>query len=336
MSQAQKLQAIKKLATLSEAISLILLTRIKKASAKTKLDSLEVTFGRVLFSKYSDEARETLNKAIAKFAAGKGAPKQADVKRMLDKFESEFGAMGEVERKTVEKYTLMMYTVNKEGLATTLKITPRMTLVDGAAVKAIGEEQVYWIGNFYNRSLSEQIRVTVDHTMLKEGLSRLEAGKTLHGRLVRHFGIGKGTASPVQVPPTFRGTLQDYFSGLSATVRNRATNIGNVITYQEIGVEEYEIIAVMDERTSEICQLMNGRRFTIEQAREYVEKYLGATTPEEIKDQVGWRKPADVEKILKGPKGKQQERLSGAGMQLPPYHFRCRTTTRVTQYAKLV
>ena len=336
MNRIQKLQKIKQLAALSEVVSLLFLVKLQKASAKSKLNSLEATFGRVMFSNYSDEARDVMNKEIAKFVARKGAPKQSDVKKMLNSFEDRFGKLGEIERNTIEKYTLMMYTVNKEGLATLLKIEPRMTLVDSAAVTAIGEEQVYWVGNFYNKNLSEQIRTTVEHTMLKEGLSRSEAGKTLHGRLIRHFGIGKGKPSPVMVPPNFRGTPQDYFSGLSATVRNRATNIGNIITYQEIGVEEYEIIAVMDERTSWICQQMNGRRFTIEQAGEYVSKYLGAKTPEEIKDQVGWRKQADVEKILKAPKAKQQARLAGAGLQLPPYHFRCRTTTRVTKYAKLV
>ena len=67
MNQIQKLQKIKKLAAFSEVLSLLLLTRIQKASAASKLKSLEATFGRVMFSNYSDEARDVMNKEIAKF-----------------------------------------------------------------------------------------------------------------------------------------------------------------------------------------------------------------------------------------------------------------------------
>lgn len=61
-------------------------------------------------------------------------------------------------------------------------------------------------------------------------------------------------------------------AALSAIVRlvrteaNRVQNMALMAAYKENGVERYEYVAIMDERTSEICEGLNGKTFLVAEA----------------------------------------------------------------------
>jgi len=89
--------------------------------------------------------------------------------------------------------------------------------------------------------------------------------------------------------------------------------------YQELGIEYLEVLAVMDERTSEICKMMNGRIIPVANAAGQRDAMMAAKSPEDVKTISPWLKPAQL-------KGLDTKGIMGKGVIMPPYHFHCRTT----------
>lgn len=100
-------------------------------------------------------------------------------------------------------------------------------------------------------------RLWADKRALKRALYRtltegVALGKTLNGMVV---GFKKDIAANDKV-----------VERLIRTEFNRAINQAILAAYRENGVDEYEYVAIMDERTSEICQGLNGKRFKVSAA----------------------------------------------------------------------
>ena len=126
-----------------------------------------------------------------------------------------------------------------------------------------------------------------------------------------------------QKEPKMRG----YFDILADHNSTRIGEIGHVSGYERAGVEYAEVVAVLDERTSPICRHLHGRLIPMTALSAQKNKLLDAA------------KSLDIEAAKKA-----QPMLSGAsaamamlepktsgivaqGIGMPPYHFRCRTTT---------
>ena len=67
--------------------------------------------------------------------------------------------------------------------------------------------------------------------------------------------------------------IQEEFSSASyqtrRLIRTEATYVAGQMdleTYRRLGVEEYEYVAILDHRTSEICRELDGQRFLVEEA----------------------------------------------------------------------
>lgn len=86
-------------------------------------------------------------------------------------------------------------------------------------------------------------------------------------------------------------------------------------------IEYYQIKAVIDDRTSAICERLHGTVFPIQRAIDYKNGLLSLTDPEQIKEFSPWYNDKQVESM----KNIQDSDLP-AGLSLPPYHANCRTT----------
>jgi len=111
--------------------------------------------------------------------------------------------------------------------------------------------------------------------------------------------------------------------------------MGRLNLFSQGTFENYVISAIIDTRTSHICLSMDGRIFTIEQGEEQMENVLTAKSSDELKEVAGWRKDLSEfgiegqDDFKRGPKSTAVSKtLADAGMALPPYHFRCRSTIR--------
>ena len=96
----------------------------------------------------------------------------------------------------------------------------------------------------------------------------------------------------------------------------------------EAGVTQVQFSAVIDHRTSEVCLQMNGRIFTIEQAKTNMDNILGQDSIEGLKTVAPWFRDLSSFGVGAGEKltdSITSSRLAEAGVIIPPLHFRCRS-----------
>jgi len=175
---------------------------------------------------------------------------------------------------------------------------------DKHAINWLDKHHLYWIGGYYNKTISGKIGRAIGEGM-KEGLGRQAIGERLKDFFQKYPGISNKP--------------DVYWTGLAANGMNRARNFGMIKGYQELGIEYLEVLAVMDERTSEICKMMNGRIIPVANAAGQRDAMMAAESPEDIKTISPWLKPAQL-------KGLDTKGIMGKGVTMPPYHFHCRTT----------
>jgi hypothetical protein len=204
-----------------------------------------------------------------------------------------------------------------------LKKKVGVTNLDKSVVKSLKRDGPYWIGNFYNSHLSDRIAEIGKKTIVDAGIGRVKAGKIMEGVLRKEFSLFGGKA-PIEsvIPAPFAGKVGDYTRIMTATVAQRDRVYSGISAISDAGFKTFEFIAVMDERTSEICQEMNGRTFTVESGISILENVAKAETPEDFKDVAPW--PKNVEEIRKiagkGSFESQNRNLEKSGIMLPPLH----------------
>jgi len=205
--------------------------------------------------------------------------------------------------------------IKKARLAQT---EPSFDLYDEQAIAQLQDDQMVWIGEHYDKNVRDTVRTAVKPNVI-EGLGRVEAGKRLSRIIEKQL-------KKVVVPGGFSGSDAKYFEGLAANTATNSRVRGQVRSFVDVGVTRLEIVNPMDNRTSQICQYMNGKVFTIPQAVSQIEKVSGATTPDQVKQFHPWLSAKKVKEI--GAGGTKD--LAKQGIVLPPYHFRCRTTVDIS------
>jgi SPP1 gp7 family putative phage head morphogenesis protein len=148
-----------------------------------------------------------------------------------------------------------------------------------------------------------------------------------------------------------------YWEVVAAAFTGRARSWSQMSSYVEAGVQEYVIEAVLDERTTAICRLMHGKRFSVSDALSTFERVETLRDPEGIRLVQPWvREMRDAEtgrrllyaetrrgrvaiaEVLRSAEGRRDDRgefraiasdsrLAGIGVSMPPFHSSCRTTT---------
>jgi hypothetical protein len=193
-----------------------------------------------------------------------------------------------------------------------------LTMADRAAMEALAGQNMFWIGKLYPEHLSARISATISRDMVATGLGRAEVGRILRG-------VVTGSYPGVAVPGTWPGSSGGYYHMLAGTVRNQAANFALLETFSEAKVERYMIQAVLDKRTSAICNMMHGRTFTVETGKRIATARVEAETPEDARAASPWLTPAQVEN-LPGFSETPEAALARAGVAVPPFHGNCRTT----------
>ncbi|MFA5628149.1 MAG: phage minor head protein [Thiohalomonadaceae bacterium] len=106
--------------------------------------------------------------------------------------------------------------------------------------------------------------------------------------------------------PLAKLSQYDQFSFSCRTSYYRAITMDTLDQYQAAGVKKVQIVAFMDDRTSDICRDMHGRVFDISDHHEEYGNSVFVPPREQMVSAVG-RPTGDI------------------GTILPPYHYNCRT-----------
>ena len=172
-------------------------------------------------------------------------------------------------------------------------------LVDSRAVEVLTKHNCFWLGEHYGKHIGPKI-AEITQQALEDGAGRKELADELHQALGGEAGDYK------------------YWDVASSAALVRARSFGAIAGMEEAGITEYEVLAMGDERTCEICGNMNGRVFSVSTAREKINSVLDIEDPEKFKEAMPWQ--------TESPKEKSNKELLDAGMNIPPFHGRCRCT----------
>ena len=206
------------------------------------------------------------------------------------------------------------------------RIIPDFGLVDKSVLRELRKDQMVWLNGNYKSSLRKAIRRAVKAS-LEAGEGRVEAGKRLRTALSGVLLDGHGK------PFGYSGSSDGYFEVVAASVATTARSRAQIRSFSELEIERYTVVNPMDERTTIICQHMNGKQFTVVQGMEQITAESGVADPDEQKRVHPWYSDKQFLAISskKGHASKaDSNRLAEAGMALPPYHAKCRSTVDIS------
>lgn len=160
--------------------------------------------------------------------------------------------------KNIDTIVKNQWIATKKVTAASLKKAGReikagVTTADRAVINVLSNNNNFFVGETYDRAVVENVNRVIA-TNVEKGLPK----RGLNVALRREIGEQVGISSDV------------YYKILSNDVLNRARVFAQVNSFVEAKVKRYEFVAVIDERTSAICEYYDGRIFEVETARKIV------------------------------------------------------------------
>lgn len=205
-----------------------------------------------------------------------------------------------------------------------LDIRPSTTLADERAIAQISKGQKFWIGKYHDDAFSNQIQQITREVMLERGLGRQEAGRVL-GESLGYVNGYIPVKPAVEIPEGWTGGIKQYFDGVAANAATLSRIHGSFEAMMEMGIDVYEILNPLDERTCARCDLMNGAILDVRTSYQHMVDLIGAP-PGTIPDRMPWL--SESEFISRHAAG-GAARLQKEGVGYPPFHFKCRCSVDV-------
>lgn len=222
-----------------------------------------------------------------------------------------------------------------------LSIGSSLSTPDKETAKALLRNQGAYVRDEFGRraeAASEQARKIVS-AMLERGLGSEEISVKLAQDLTLRL-LGRSKA---------------YWEVIATAFLNKARTATQLNAYAEAGITVFRFVAVLDERTTDICRYMDGKTFKVSNALGRQQQAEGLTDTGEIKDVQPWvyrgrdAEGRDMMYFERGGRrhrvayieesavGRQDERgrftdgltdaqLEAAGVTVPPLHPYCRST----------
>lgn len=264
---------------------------------------------KVLLKSWGEASNLAVKKAITKLNGVKGVLGHADIHNVTELLRDTINVS--FLKNTQDGVPVLFdkaYRAGKKSIVDKMGVFMKWEHVDAEALYWLENHHMYWIESFYDKHLSSELSRYVKEG-LQEGLGRKDIGK----RLKEFFESFEGAPIKPAV----------YWRGFAANGMNRARNFGLIQGYQDVGVKYLQVLAVMDERTSNICRNLNGKRYPVWAAASQRDMLMNAQDPEDVKIISPWPKIDDI--VTKG-RVHSTSSLIGSGVIMPPYHFHCRTT----------
>lgn len=175
----------------------------------------------------------------------------------------------------------------------------RQRIIDGMVRSA-----KYYTNEYFNRQVMPALITSVE-----KALSGDQAGAKAGYMMVR----GVLDTRLKSVP---------YWHTVASAAASRSYHYGMLRAGDALGKTTYRFVAVMDERTTEICRSLHLKEWAIYDAIDLIERIAAAEDPEEVKTISPWLKPADIA-------GKNDREIRDMGIFVPPLHAKCRSTIEV-------
>lgn len=333
------------------AASDLLIAKALKLSEVAQIARAEVRLRELLEAKWDKHAANATKQASTMARQGKSASQiAAAIRKEMQKWAEEITNTFNAEvagvyrnarvagYKKAHRTTAASLQYNTPSTAKVVKAKvealPSFDVVDDAAVQSLEEHNTFWIGEHYDKNLSNSIRDTTRKTMVEAGASPAAAGKLMAQRV-------KDMLGKVVTPTGFIGTSKQYFEGLVANAMTVGRVYGQMRSFAEAGIRRYTIVNPGGSRMCEVCAHLQGKTFELEQGLKQIETELQIDDPKGIKKAHPWVSLKQLKEVspnsgrLKGKAATSDSAaLAKAGFSLPPYHFKCRCTVDIADDIK--
>jgi len=207
---------------------------------------------------------------------------------------------------TLSRYLATSYRLGLKELSTATGWRVDFTLADQDAIAGLTEAGLFWVSGQHGRAFSSARAMRqVQDVMITRGMGRRAGGRALAAAFQ-----GQIARSDV------------YWRGLAATMATRSRSLGALRGMEATGAVTYEYQNPGDERTSPVCDHLNGTIYTVAGAIILREALATAATPDDYKAIAPWPRLADIE-------GLGAAELQARGVAWPPLHFHCRSAISV-------
>lgn len=139
-----------------------------------------------------------------------------------------------------------------------------------------------------------------------------------------HASVMNGTSHDGEAMNAIRALLDrrlrsvPYWNLVANAAASRAYHFGYLKTGVAHGLQTVQFVAIIDERTSEICISMNGTQWSAPDVALFADRIADATDVENVKNIAPWPKLSEIA-------GKSSAELLAIGCVIPPLHGRCRS-----------
>ena len=168
-----------------------------------------------------------------------------------------------------DQYKISKDLVDRAARKVDREVGKKFSKVDRKTIDIIHKDNNFFISGTYDKTLIGRVNEAVA-THVESGLPKNKLAENIKATMEE------------QLPPR----ADNYYQVLANDALGRARIFGQVNSYAEARIRKYEILAVLDERTSEICEYMDGMVFETELARKVVKDIQSFGIPENEK-QVG-------------------------------------------------
>ncbi|MDR1873546.1 MAG: hypothetical protein LBQ90_00825 [Synergistaceae bacterium] len=236
----------------------------------------------------------------------KGTPGKPELERIIGRAEKALGVgMAEAAGRPVLEANMSAYRAGLHAVSADYSFR----LPDLEALDVLRGQTLFWVQNAFSHELQDEMVAALDE-YFTQGKTRIELANRLEEFMTKK-------------EPKMRG----YFDLLADHNATRIGEIGHVNGYERAGVEYAEIVAVLDDRTSPVCRHLHGRLVPMSALLTQRDRLLSAAKNLDMaaaKKAQPMLSGASEATVLLEPK---TSKIVAQGIGMPPYHFRCRTTT---------
>lgn len=153
----------------------------------------------------------------------------------------------------------------------------------------------------------------------------ITTGSTKFGWDGEDCGLAVAKAAPSVLQPfsSFMDDAGEAFMNIAASLHtSRVASYGFTAEASVLGLEEYQISEQLDPRTCPICRQMHGKKFRVEDARNFLNVVVRTTEPSDLKQLQPW--PSQSKDSVAALKDMSAADMVARGWHVPPFHPRCR------------
>ena len=281
---------------------------LKTEGGGLPLDNVIETLKTALSKTWQKQTRDFMLDTLREVEAlgASASLDKPELARILDRAGKTLGVdVAEAARRPVLAASMAAYRTGLQAVSADFGFK----LPDLEALDALHGQSLFWVQNAFNHTVQDEMAAALDE-YFAQGKTRVE----LAGRLEAFLTVTN---------PKMKG----YFDLLAEHNTARIGEIGHVSGYERAGIEYAEIVAVLDDRTSPICRHLHGRLIPMTALSAQKNSLLSAAKNLDMKAAMKAQpmlSGASAAAVMLEPK---TSKIVGQGIGLPPYHFRCRTTT---------